>query len=560
MTKCWRAAIIAAAGLATTGMLLSGGPAVASARPVAAAAGTADPPPVKVITEANAARGDLFIAPYSAAGTYANGAEILSPDGRRVVWFHPVPDGQEAADFREQVYRGQPVLTWWQGTGLGGLSSGVDYIYDTHYRRVATVRAGNGYSADGHEFAITRRNTALIIAYTVATADLTAIGGPADQKVINGVVQEIDIRTGKVLFQWNSAGHVPYSASEQPLPASASTPWDWFHLNAVKLNRSGNLLIDARNTWTTYNVSSRTGRVLWRLGGKQSSFQPAAASGQRLGDAGEIFAWQHDPEQVGHDLYTLFDNESAGTPLLPYSRVVTVRLDFRNRVATLVSSIGQPEGLTASSQGNAQTLRGGHLVVGWGSLPYFSEFDSSGKLVFNAEFPPGVNTYRAYRFRWHPARSARLLVPGSRREPGRLPATGLPQCTPHRRSSAVVAAAATTTATNGARRMARTHATSAPAGLAQPAKSCPCMIPDVAATAISNTAAAIDTICRIRSGTRSSRPSAGPAIRKANVAPARAKMTTSDINPPWSPGSARGMRRAGRTGLGAPAGRPEAPA
>ena len=44
-------------------------------------------------------------------------------------------------------------------------------------------------------------------------------------------------------------------------------------------------------------------------------------------------------------------------PLLPYSREVTVRLNLRDHVATLVSSDDQPEGLSASSQGNAQTLR-----------------------------------------------------------------------------------------------------------------------------------------------------------------------------------------------------------
>jgi hypothetical protein len=83
---------------------------------------------------------------------------------------------------------------------------------------------------------------------TKATADLTSIGGPSDQTVIDGVVQEIDIRTGRVLFQWNSADHVPYGRSEQPLPASASTPWDWFHINAVHLDSDGNLLIDGRDT------------------------------------------------------------------------------------------------------------------------------------------------------------------------------------------------------------------------------------------------------------------------------------------------------------------------
>ena len=113
------------------------------------------------------------------------------------------------------------MLTWWQGTGLGGLAQGTDYIYNDHYQQIATVQAGNGLSADGHEFLITPWNTALILSYTTATADLTSIGGPPNQTVIDGVVQEIDIRTGKVLFQWNSADHVPFSQSEQPLPASA---------------------------------------------------------------------------------------------------------------------------------------------------------------------------------------------------------------------------------------------------------------------------------------------------------------------------------------------------
>jgi hypothetical protein len=36
------------------------------------------------------------------------------------------------------------------------------------------------------------------------------------------------------------------------------------------------------------------------------------------------------------------------------------------------------------------------------SLPYFSEFSPAGKLLFNAEFPTAVNTYRAYRLPWHP--------------------------------------------------------------------------------------------------------------------------------------------------------------
>jgi hypothetical protein len=178
-------------------------------------------------------------------------------------------------------------------------------------------------------------------------------------------------------------------------------PWDWFHINAVHLDTDGNLLIDARNTWTTYKVNIRTGQIIWELGGKQSSFTLKAAPGQVLDHDGEIFAWQHDPEAIGGGAYTFFDDESGGE-LLGYSRAVTVRLDLQTHVATLIKSDDQPEGLVAGAMGNAQTTSNGDLFVGWGALSYISEFSPSGKLLFNAELPNGTSTYRAYRLPWHP--------------------------------------------------------------------------------------------------------------------------------------------------------------
>jgi Arylsulfotransferase (ASST) len=217
-------------------------------------------------------------------------------------------------------------------------------------------------------------------------------------------VQEIDLSTGKVLFQWNSAEHVPYSDSENPRPASAATPWDWFHINAVHLDTDGNLLISSRYTWTIYKGNLHTGAILWELGGKQSTFKLKAAPGQVLDKAGEIFAYQHDPEAIGNDEYTLFDDESDGGPgLLPSSRVVTVKLDLATKVATLVKSVEQPEGFVAVAEGNAQTTRNGDLFVGWGVVPFISEFSPSGQLLFNAQLPGVLTTYRAYRLPWHPA-------------------------------------------------------------------------------------------------------------------------------------------------------------
>jgi hypothetical protein len=389
---------IAAAAITAVASLLALGAGDALAQPTA-------PPPVSILTSqlGNDYNQDFFITPTGDTSTYAQGPEILNTKGQ-VVWFQATPPGLEATDFRTQSYDGQPVLTWWQGTESGGVGNGTDYIYNDRYQQIATVSAANGLQADAHEFYITPQNTALITAYEPATADLSP-WGPSDQKVVNGVVQEIDIATGQLLWQWNSAQHVPYSASEQPLPSSPSETWDWFHINAIHPNTNGDLLIDARNTWATYDVDPDSGDVNWTLGGKDSSFTLQAGRGQALDDAGEIFAWQHDPEPLGNGYYSLFDDEATiGAPALPYSRVVIVHLDQRRKVATLVASDEQPEGLSATSQGNAQPLEDGFggFAVGWGALPYFSVFNGHGGLTFNAEFPTGVNTYRAYLLPWNP--------------------------------------------------------------------------------------------------------------------------------------------------------------
>jgi hypothetical protein len=354
------------------------------------------PPPLTVLTQGGGG-GDVFITPQ--ARRYASGAEIVSETGK-VIWFHAVPAGDFAADFRPQTYRGQPVLTWFQGQGLDG----ADYVYNDRYQQIAKVRAGDGDLTDFHEFLITPWNTALILADTVGTANLSSIGGPVDQKVFNGIVQEVDIRTGKVLFEWNSADHVPYGDSHKPRPASAAMPWDWFHINAVHLDTDGNLLVSSRYTWTTYKVNLHTGKIIWELGGKQNSFKLSAADGQVLDKAGEIFAFQHDPEAIGNGEYTFFDDESDGsTTLLRHSRVVTVKLNLTTAVATLVTSIDQPEGRVATAFGNAQTTSNGDLFVDWGTVPYISEFSPSGQLQFNAELPAGVTTYRAYLLPWRTA-------------------------------------------------------------------------------------------------------------------------------------------------------------
>ncbi len=97
------------------------------------------------------------------------------------MWFRPLPPGQVASDVRVQRYQGRPVLTWWQGTTLGGAGHGhgEGVIADTSYHVIAHVHAGHGYFADQHTFLLTPQDTALIEAYHETRRDLTSAGGPA---------------------------------------------------------------------------------------------------------------------------------------------------------------------------------------------------------------------------------------------------------------------------------------------------------------------------------------------------------------------------------------------
>jgi Arylsulfotransferase (ASST) len=182
------------------------------------------PPVVDVTVPAsNPSAGDVFIT--SATGPGQDGPMILEPNGA-LVWFKPVPPGVNTTDLRVQQYEGKPVLTWWEGQIVDGHGRGDDYVYNTAYEPVATVHAGNGLQADLHEFNLTAQGTALISAYEPIHANLSSIGGPSEGLLNDCVVQEIDVRTGLVMFEWHALGHVPLSYSYAPVPHLSGTVYD----------------------------------------------------------------------------------------------------------------------------------------------------------------------------------------------------------------------------------------------------------------------------------------------------------------------------------------------
>ena len=349
------------------------------------------PPPVEVETPAQeTSPGLLFLAPKR---TVQQAGPMILDDQGHVVYFRPL-DTKGVADFKVQTYDGRPVLTWWRGRAEKGVGDGYFVIADESYRQIATVSAGNGLTGDIHEFLITPRDTALIAIYRRLPRDLTSLGGPEEGEIFDGTVQELDIETGEVLWEWRSIEHVALEESNANVPpaeqGAAAAPFDYFHLNSIEEDTDGDLIMSARHTNAIYKVSKRDGRVVWRLGGKRSDF--------RMGE-GARFALQHDARRQPNGTLTLFDNGPIKKG--NRSRVLVLDLDEQTMRATLVRAIEHPDGLASETQGSAQFLPDGHIVVGWGSNPVVTEHDADGDVVLDVRFGgEGADSYRAFRAEW----------------------------------------------------------------------------------------------------------------------------------------------------------------
>jgi hypothetical protein len=355
------------------------------------------PPVVEVRSQARGtAPGYVFVSPKKEPGASgpSEDAPLILDDRGQPVWFHPLQGDEEkdAFNFEVQTYKGQKVLTWWEGrhTGFG---QGEYVLMDHSYREIKRVRAGNGYEGDHHEFLITPQDTALITIYSEVPWDLSYVGGPADSAVLDGIAQEVGIETGEVLFEWHSLEHVAFEEAYYEPPPDLKTSFDYFHINSIDVYDDEHLLISARRTSTVYKVDRKTGEVAWRLGGKMSNFDMGL---------GTRTDYQHDARYHGNGIITIFDNGRVHNN--EQSRGIVVEIDEDAMTATLLREYTHPDTMFSDTQGNVQILPNGNVFVGWGSEPSYSEFGRDGKLLFDASFTPELESYRAFRFPWkgHP--------------------------------------------------------------------------------------------------------------------------------------------------------------
>jgi EmrB/QacA subfamily drug resistance transporter len=313
------------------------------------------------------------------------------------VWFQPVREKVVAANLSLQSYEGKPALAWWQGrvTNTGATETGEDVVVNQHYQTVARLKAKDGWVLTLHEFLISGED-AWVTANKNIPMNLSKYGGAYNGTLIDSAVQEYNLKTGRLVRNWDAIEHIPLGDSHASLPTNGF-PWDAYHINSIDLAGNGDFLVSMRNMWAAYLVNGESGHIQWTLGGRHSSFKfgPNAS-----------FEWQHDVRIEGSTV-SVFDDHccqltGGGTsvPATGPSRGLVLNLNQGARTATLVDQYGDRGNFESEYMGDTQQLPNGNAFVGWGSEPYFSEYSRTGKLLLEGEWPGPNLSYRATLEQW----------------------------------------------------------------------------------------------------------------------------------------------------------------
>ncbi len=343
------------------------------------------------------ARGDFLLDNFPAGGSpgpmIGQSGPLITDNRLQPVWFQPVPTSVVSSDLKQDTYLGQPVLTWWQGvvSPSGATTRGEVEIVDQHYRKLATVRAKAPWVISLHDAVISGGDIWVTVYRNVPHRDLAPYGGSRRDTVYDAGIQEYDVKTGRLLYTWDALNpggkpNVPLSASEQPASArpARGAAWDAYHLNSIQILSGNQVLVSMRNTWAAYLIDTTTGKILWTLGGKHSSFSFGP---------GARFAWQHDVQLAPDNTLTLFNDNCCR--LLRGGRLgaggqsegMVLKLDLVHHKVALVAAYPHKPPRSVAFLGSMQLLPGGNALVGGGSQAYFSEYTKSGRQILDALFP-----------------------------------------------------------------------------------------------------------------------------------------------------------------------------
>ncbi|KAJ6015752.1 hypothetical protein N7540_010343 [Penicillium herquei] len=354
---------------------------------------------------------------------------FIMTDAGDLVWSGPVtPD---ASNFRVQTLYGEPVITYWGGSGGAAESTSASHgyghivIHNSSYDQIGTICPNFNLTlppgtdtpcqADVHESLITKDNTIIVTAYNTTKADLRDIGGPEDGWVLDPLVFEIDIQTSEILFSWSPLAHVPITDSRLPLDGAGkntSNPYDFFHTNSVQ-PFEGNYLINSRSTWKTYLVD-KDGNILWQIDGETGGDFGSLPEGGR-------FSWEHfarierasDTQLQLRYFANNNENPTTANASVGLELLLTVP-PTPDHPPELLKNLSDPLFPVVSlAMGSHDILSNGNHFLGYGIQPVMKEFgphnpqgdDVRWSARYN--FESGAASYRTYKTSWRATPSSK---------------------------------------------------------------------------------------------------------------------------------------------------------
>ncbi|MGH7600351.1 MAG: aryl-sulfate sulfotransferase [bacterium] len=332
-------------------------------------------PRVTVLTNQSPAAGFVMLGFSTSENANKYYALIIGNDGIPV-WYREFPSG--VVDFQKQTNGNYTAFTSTDG------SPPHFYEFDNLGSITREFRAGNGRETGPHELRLLDDGYCLF-GIQFQEMNLTASGGLQDAR-IRGTVVEYHRSVQSLL--WNPFDHfqVTDTAPDVSLTVSNINPW---HGNAIDIDNDGNLLISFRNSDEITKINSRTGEIIWRLGGKKNQFT-------FVNDPLQGFSHQHGIRRLQNGNIILFDNGNLHSP--PSSRAVEYRLNELTKIAELVWEYRHEPSLFGSALGFAQRLTNGNTLINYGTAQRVIEVDRAGTKRWElAIFGTQVFVYRAFR-------------------------------------------------------------------------------------------------------------------------------------------------------------------
>ncbi|MFN8257304.1 MAG: aryl-sulfate sulfotransferase [Bacteroidales bacterium] len=276
-------------------------------------------------------------------------------------------------------------LSYWNGNSF--------VLMDSTYNVFDTITCGNGYFPDFHEFIHLKNGHSFIMSWDAQEMDLTIYGGKPNANVKGLVIQELN-ENKDVVFQWRSWDN--FKISDAVDISLTGNSVEYVHGNALALTADGNILLSSRQLNEITKISLSTGKMIWRLGGKNNAFD-------FINDP-EMFCRQHHVQELQNGNITLFDNGTCHDPQI--TKIKEYQIDTANHTAELIWSYQHPTNMYCSTMGNAQRLENGNTFINWGMIPSedkpaITEVTPDGTIVFELDFK-GVyqRIYRSFRFKW----------------------------------------------------------------------------------------------------------------------------------------------------------------